>query len=142
MRGISGVVIAVLLTVIGIVAVLAFWAMFSGLFNPQPKVVIEKATLTRIGNNQYDLSISIREVGGASTTIQRVVLTGGGYTDERQCNLKGTQDTSLQAGQSKQLVYQCDLSLNPGTTYYVRVYYQKGTGTDGEATDLYPVTVR
>jgi len=139
MRGISGVVIAVLLTVIGIVAVLAFWAMFSGLFNPQPKVIIEKATLTRIGNNQYDLSISVREVGGASTTIQRVVLTGGGSTNEQECTGEG-QDTSLQAGQSKQLAYKCSGSLNPGTTYYVRVYYQKGTGS--EATDLYPVTVR
>jgi len=138
MRGISGVVIAVLLTVIGIVAVLAFWAIFSGFFNPQPRVIIEKATLTKIGNNQYDLTISVREVGGASTTIQRVVITGGGI-NEQECTGQG-QDTSLQASQTRQLVYRCSASLNPGTTYYVRVYYQKGTGE--EATDLYPVTVR
>jgi ABC-type transporter Mla subunit MlaD len=46
-RGISGVVIAVLLTVIGIAAVLMFWGMMSGFFNPQPKVIIEKATITK-----------------------------------------------------------------------------------------------
>jgi len=141
MRGISGVVIAVLLTVIGIAAVLAFWAIFSGFIPSQPKVLIEKAMLTKIGNNQYDLSISVREVGGASTTIQKVVLVGTGLDGEKECKTTDEKDTSLQPGQSRQLVYKCsDVSLNPGTTYYVRVYYQKGTGE--EATDLYPVTVR
>jgi len=103
------------------------------------KVIIEKATLTKIGNNQYDLSISVREVGGASTTIQKVVITGGGLTNEQECTGEG-QDTTLYAGQSKLLIYRCDLPLRPDVTYYVRVYYQKGTSS--EATDLYPVTVR
>jgi len=108
-------------------------------FGPS-KVIIEKATLTKIGDNKYDLTISVREVGGASTIIQRVVLIGGGLDGEKQCYPKSGQDTTLHAAQSKLLIYQCSLSLNPGTTYYVRVYYQKDEGS--EATDLYPVTVK
>jgi len=142
MRGISGVVIAVLLTVIGIVAVLAFWAMFSGMFSPMPKIIIEKATLTKIGNNQYDLTISVREVGGASTQINEVKLMGGDLTNEQTCTGLKSGSNSISPGQSQTLVYECSLTtdLKPGVTYYLRVTYQKGTSN--EATDLYPVTVR
>jgi len=141
MRGISGVVIAVLLTVIGIVAVLAFWGIFSHIVTPTtPRIIIEKATLTKIGNNKYDLTISVREVGGASTQIVDVKLTGGNLGGEQSCGNPKSGSTSLSPGQSQTLVYECSVTLNPGTTYYVRVYYQKGEGS--EATDLYPVTVR
>jgi len=109
-------------------------------FIPKARVIIEEATLTKVGDNKYDLSISVREVGGASTTIQKIVLVGGGLDSEKQCYLKSGQNATLYAGQSKQLTYQCDLQLPLGVTYYVRVYYQKGEGS--EATDLYPVTVR
>jgi len=78
LRGISGVVIAVLLTVIGIAAVLMFWGMMSGFFNPQPKVIIEKATITKIGD-KYDVLITVRETGGASTNITQVKIFGPGY---------------------------------------------------------------
>ncbi len=132
-RGISGVVIAVLLTVIGILAVLMFWGMFSGMFNPQPKVIIEKATITKIGN-KYDVSITVREVGGASTTIRAVIKTPDGSEKDIIKNV------DLQAGQSKTLVGEYTENLDPGTTYYIAVYYQKGNGE--ERSELYPVTVR
>jgi hypothetical protein len=139
-RGISGVVIAVLLTVIGIAAVLMFWGMMSGFFNPQPKVIIEKATITKIGN-KYDISITVRETGGASTKIEKAVITGGDLTAEQDLSLSGQQqDTTLSPGQSKTLVYETTQSLKPGVTYYVAVYYTKGGST--ERSDLYPVTVR
>ncbi len=140
-RGISGVVIAVLLTVIGIAAVLMFWGMMSGFFSPQPKVIIEKATITKVGN-KYDISITVRETGGASTQIERAVITGGDLTTEQPLSLSTAQqqDTTLSPGQSKTLVYETTQSLKPGVTYYVAVYYTKGGGT--ERSDLYPVTVR
>jgi hypothetical protein len=141
-RGISGVVIAVLLAVIGIAAVLMFWGMMSGFFSPQPKVIIEKATITKIGN-KYDISITVRETGGASTQIEKAVITGGDLTTEQPLTLSTTsqqQDTTLSPGQSKTLVYETTQSLKPGVTYYVAVYYTKGGGT--ERSDLYPVTVR
>jgi len=138
-RGISGVVIAVLLAVIGIAAVLMFWGMMSGFFTPQPKVIIEKATITKIGN-KYDISITVRETGGASTQIERAVITGGDLTTEQDLSTAQQQDTTLSPGQSKTLVYETTQSLKPGVTYYVAVYYTKGDGT--ERSDLYPVTVR
>jgi hypothetical protein len=140
-RGISGVVIAVLLAVIGIAAVLMFWGMMSGFFTPQPKVIIEKATITKIGN-KYDISITVRETGGASTQIERAVITGGDLTTEQPLSLSTAQqqDTTLSPGQSKTLVYETTQSLKPGVTYYVAVYYTKGGST--ERSDLYPVTVR
>jgi hypothetical protein len=142
LRGISGVVIAVLLAVIGIAAVLMFWGMMSGFFTPQPKVIIEKATVTKIGD-KFDVSITVRETGGASTQIEKAVITGGDLTTEQPLTLSTTsqqQDTTLSPGQSKTLVYEATQSLKPGVTYYVAVYYTKGGGT--ERSDLYPVTVR
>jgi hypothetical protein len=140
-RGISGVVIAVLLAVIGIAAVLMFWGMMSGFFTPQPKVIIEKATITKIGN-KYDISITVRETGGASTQIEKAVITGGDLTTEQELSPSTAQqqDTTLSPGQSKTLVYETTQSLKPGVTYHVAVYYTKGGGT--ERSDLYPVTVR
>ena len=138
-RGISGVVIAVLLAVIGIAAVLMFWGMMSGFFTPQPKVIIEKATITKIGN-KYDISITVRETGGASTKIERAIITGGDLTTEQDLSTAQQQDTTLSPGQSKTLVYETTQSLKPGVTYYVAVYYTKGGGT--ERSELYPVTVR
>jgi len=136
-RGISGVVIAVLLTVIGIAAVLMFWGMMSGFFNPQPKVIIEKATITKTGPNTYDISITVRETGGASTQIDDAKIIDD--NNENTLTLK-TGDTTLSPGQSKTLIYSYSGGLQPGKTYYVAVYYTKGGST--ERSDLYPVTVR
>ncbi|MFZ8841119.1 MAG: hypothetical protein ACO2PM_19810 [Pyrobaculum sp.] len=136
-RGISGVVIAVLLTVIGIAAVLMFWGMMSGFFNPQPKVIIEKATITKTGPNTYDISITVRETGGASTQIDDAKIIDD--NNENTLTLK-TGDTTLGPGQSKTLIYSYSGGLQPGKTYYVAVYYTKGGST--ERSDLYPVTVR
>jgi hypothetical protein len=165
-RGISGVVIAVLLTVIGIAAVLMFWGMMSGFFNPQPKVIIEKATITKTGQNTYDISITVRETGGASTEILYAVITGGELPNEVRLDFPTTnqqqgsqqqgsqqQAITLSPGQSKTLVFKLgdgqqqgsqqqgqSVTLRPGVTYYVAVYYKKGDGI--ERSDLYPVTVR
>jgi hypothetical protein len=143
-RGISGVVIAVLLTVIGIAAVLMFWGMMSGFFSPQPKVIIEKATITKTGQNTYDISITVRETGGASTEIEYAVITGGDLQNEVRLDFPTTnqqQDKTLSPGQSKTLVFKLNnQQLKPGVTYYVAVYYTKGGST--ERSDLYPVTVR
>jgi len=132
---IAGILIVILIAIVV--------ATFNGCYviSCDPKVVVEKATLIKISDNQYILIISVRELfGGSTTIIQRVVLTGDGLDGEQQCHLKSGQDIALHAGESKSLVYQCDLQLCPGITYYVRVYYQKGEGS--EATDLYPVTMR
>jgi hypothetical protein len=129
--------------VIGIAAVLLFWGMVSGFFNPQPKVIIEKATITKIGNS-YDISITVRETGGASTKIDRAVITGGQLPEETPLQLSTTaqqQDTTLSPGQSKTLVFKLNnQQLTEGVTYYVAVYYTKGNSV--ERSDLYPVTVR
>ena len=140
LRGLSGAVVAVLLAVIGIAAVLLFWSMVSGFFNPQPKVIIEKVTITNIGD-KFDVTITVRETGGASTEIDKVVITGGDVQGaEIELHTPRERDTKLSPGQSKTLTYELQQKLRPGVTYYVAVYYQKGTDT--ERSDLYPVTVR
>ncbi len=121
LRGISGVVIAVLLAVIGIAAVLMFWGMMSGFFNPQPKVIIEKATITKTGKDTYDISITVREIGGASTEILYAVITGGDLKEDVRLDLLPTnqqqgsqqrgsqqQDSQQQGGQQQ------DNTLSPG----------------------------
>jgi hypothetical protein len=151
-RGISGVVIAVLLTVIGIAAVLMFWGMMSGFFNPQPKVIIEKATITKIGN-QYDVLITVRETGGASTTIKEAKIFGPGHENGAPIQIStgnstggpsnstgGSKTPVLSPGSSITITGTLNTQLQPGVTYYIAVYYTKGDGT--ERSDLYPVTVR
>jgi len=154
-RGISGVVIAVLLTVLGIAAVLLFWSMISGFFNPQPKVIIEKATITQIGD-KYDVLITVRETGGASTKIKEAKIFGPGLNDNGEridistgsstggssSNTGGSNTLVLSPGSSITITGKLgnNIRLNPGVTYYIAVYYTKGDGT--ERSDLYPVTVR
>ncbi len=153
-RGISGVVIAVLLTVIGIAAVLMFWGMMSGFFNPQPKVIIEKATITKIGQI-YDVSITVREIGGASTIIEEVRIFGPGLNDQGESititSTQGSTGSQSSTGDQSKPVLSPGSSititgtlrqkqLQPGVTYYVAVYYKKGDVK--ERSDLYPVTVR
>jgi hypothetical protein len=147
LRGISGVVIAVLLTVIGIAAVLMFWGMMSGFFNPQPKVIIEKATITKIGQNTYDVSITVRETGGASTTIIEAKIFGPDLNDNGESidistgsSTGGSNTPVLSPGSSITITGKLNKPLKPGVTYYIAVYYTKGDST--ERSDLYPVTVR
>jgi hypothetical protein len=159
-RGISGVVIAVLLAVIGIAAVLMFWGMMSGFFSPQPKVIIEKAAITKVGQNKYDLSITVRETGGASTCILGAAIMGGSsqspitvtstaaspfQTSGQQSGQQGcgqnNQGIPLGPGQSMTISYEVSgQQLSPGVTYYVAVYYLSSNTV--ERTDLYPITVR
>jgi len=161
LRGISGVVIAVLLTVIGIAAVLMFWGMMSGFFSPQPKVIIEKVAITKVGQNNYDLSITVRETGGASTCILGAAIMGGSTTTTsipvtstatplipasgQQSSQQGcggnNQGVPLGPGQSMTISYVVqNQQLSPGVTYYVAVYYLSSNTV--ERTDLYPITVR
>lgn len=138
LRGISGVVIAVLLTVIGIAAVLMFWGIFSGLFTPTPRLIIEQASAVKVGTNNYQFTIRVREVGGASTTIKYINITGGGTSHKIEL-----KDIPIGAGESKTIEATLTLTgqdLQPGITYYIKVYYKKGSGE--EPTDLYPITVR
>jgi hypothetical protein len=140
-----------------------FWGMMSGFFNPQPKVIIEKAQLTYLGNKQYDLSITVRETGGASTCILGATITGGGSAgtsattitatstatspfqtssqQTQQCGSSGQQGIPLGPGQSMTISYVVEnQQLSPGVTYYVAVYYLSSNTV--ERTDLYPITVR
>ncbi|AEA12413.1 hypothetical protein TUZN_0930 [Thermoproteus uzoniensis 768-20] len=157
--GISGVVVTVLLTVIGIVAVLMFWAMFSGFFNPHPKIIIESAEVTQLSPGQYDVSITVREVGGASTQITGAVIYGTGSQSssqppQLQCNPPGqsqssssssasssSQSFSIPVGAGQEVTFYCTYSGNliPGQTYYLAVYYT--SGSSNVRSDLYPVTV-
>jgi len=159
LRGISGVVIAVLLAVIGIAAVLMFWGMMSGFFSPQPKVIIEKAIITKVGQ-KYDLSITVRETGGASTCILGATIMGGSSStpipvtstatppisaSSQQSGQQGCGDNNqgipLGPGQSMTISYVVEnQQLSPGVTYYVAVYYLSSNTV--ERTDLYPITVR
>lgn len=148
LRGISGVVIAVLLTVIGIAAVLMFWGIFGGIIQSSPRLVVESATITKIGN-QYELTIHVREVGGASTQIIRIEILGGDQpisitpSQGAQSSSQGTQGTKIEigAGESRTITHSItNQELKPGMTYYIRLIYQKGDRE--EPTDLYPVSVR
>ncbi len=106
----------------------------------EPKVIIEKVVLTKIGLNVYDLAVTVREVGGASTAITRVEIVGGNLNAPIIRTAPNGGNSTLRAGQRRTLAYIIFGKFNPGITYYIRVYYDIGEGE--EATDLYPVTVR
>lgn len=137
MKGISGVVVAVLLTVIGIVAVLMFWATFGGIISgTTPRVMIEKASFVKTGQQVYG-TVTVREVGGASTSIEEIVLKAD---QEFQCTPTGDADKNLSPGGSKTIECTVNSDLATGKTYYLIVRYK--VGDKKEPTDPYPVTIR
>jgi len=160
MRGISGVVVAVLLTVISIVAVLIFWNSISCLVGlcPEPKILIENANLLA---KQCLLTLTVKNIGSAATNISKVELlpaekSGSSqrdsssltFTTPRSSSSSGqtTQKTEVPPGASLTIQYDCGSGqsggqgLTAGATYYVIVYYKKGDTV--VPTDPYPVTAR
>jgi len=163
MRGVSGVVVAVLLTVISIVAVLIFWNTISCLVGlcPEPKILIENANLLA---KQCLLTLTVKNIGSAATTISKVELlraekSGSSqgdsssltFTTPRSSSSNGqpTQNPEVPPGASLTIQYDCGTGsgggqsggqLTAGATYYVIVYYKKGDTV--VPTDPYPVTAR
>jgi len=170
MRGVSGVVVAVLLTVISIVAVLIFWNTIACLVGlcPEPKILIENANLLA---KQGLLTLTVKNIGSAATNISKVELLpaeqsgssqGGSSGGGLSCNLRTqstqtsssgqtTQKTEVPPGASLTIQYNCGTGssgsgqsggqgLTAGATYYVIVYYKKGSTE--VPTDPYPVTAR
>jgi len=166
MRGVSGVVVAVLLTVISIVAVLVFWNTIACLVGlcPEPKLLIENANLIA---KQGLLTLSVKNIGSAATSISRVELLpaeqsgssqGGSSSTSLSCELR-TSSQSSSSGQTSQnpevspgasltIQYNCGAGssggssqgLTAGATYYIIVYYTKGNTE--VPTDPYAVTAR
>jgi len=154
MRGVSGVVVAVLLTVISIVAVLVFWNTIACLVGlcPEAKLLVENANLVA---NQGLLTLTVRNVGNAATSISRVELLPAGQSGSGQggsssgpsCTPRSTgqggqqtQNPEVSPGLSLTIQYNCGQGLKAGTTYYIIVYYTKGNTE--VPTDPYPVTAR
>jgi len=140
MRGISGVVIAVLLTVIGVVAVIAFWGVICQMFpemcgGGDARVIIESASLRKSGNN-YLLTVGVREIGGKSTTIENIKLIRDN-PDSPVCQ-GSPQEKSLEAGQRRTIILTCSGNIELGKTYYVIVEYKSRGNT--QVTEPSPVT--
>jgi len=139
MRGISGVVIAVLLTVIGVIAVLAFWGsicqMFPEMCGGDTRVIIESASLRKSGDS-YLLTVGVREIGGKATTIENIKLIRDN-PDSPICQ-GSPKEKSLEAGQRRTIILTCSSGIELGKTYYVIVEYTK-RGTK-EVTEPSPVT--
>ena len=125
--------VVVLLTIVGIAAVLLFWSIFSGMIRPQLRVKIEQAVI--YVDTQQVLQISISNVGTRDFVVDTIEVIGVGSASSCNPSLGET----IPAGAVVQ--YSCQISgVDPTqASYLVRVDVSSG---NDKASDTAPALVR
>lgn len=124
-KGISGVMVAVLLTIIGIAAVLVFGNMIINFVSPrQLKGQIDSAQIIVVGNNNTKLAVSISNVGTIDFKVNSIKVDG----DKVNCTPKFE---IISPGAS--VSYTCDCQAKVGDTKIIEVEI---TSTDGQKSVL------
>lgn len=120
--GISGVVVAVLLTVIGIAAVLVFWGAVQDLISPRRlSATIDSAQLIK-GAQRTRLAFALTNSGTIDFTIRQVKLEDSTL----QCNPSGV---NMPPGSSYSFLCDVTMSVVPGSSYLLSVEVQGGGKT-------------
>jgi hypothetical protein len=129
-KRISGVVVAVLLTVIGIAAVLLFWGTISSLIGGKRlQGNIDSATIIVVGG-QAKLAITISNAGTVDFKVTSIKV---GDNDVTKCD---PSFDLIPSGGS--ITYSCDVSgVSAGQTYILTVALQGGGKQSTLTTSVY-----
>ena len=120
-RGISGVMVAVLLTIIGIVAVLIFGGVIMRFVGGrQLRVNIDSAQIIVIGEGNTKLVVGITNVGTADFKVTKITIDG---SEVSNCQ---PEFDYISPGDS--VTYTCDCSAEAGKTYMLTVEVQDPSG--------------
>jgi len=130
-KGVSGVVIAILLTVIGIAAVLIFWSYIQTLFpKPTPKPVIVDAKLWIVGN-KLRIEITVKNIGDGPGTWEKVIITDpDGNEESFNINVDVQPGASASLPTSDQIVEPTKLTLTAGKNYLITVVFKDNQGNE------------
>jgi hypothetical protein len=130
-KGISGVVVAVLLTVIGIAAVLLFWGTISGLIGGKRlQGNIDSATIIVVGNDAR-LAITISNAGTVDFKVNSIKI---GDTDVAANCQPPTGDLIASGGS---ITYSCKCSAEAGKSYILTVEIEGGGKKSTLTTSVY-----
>jgi hypothetical protein len=131
-KGISGVVVAVLLTVIGIAAVLLFWGTISGLIGGKRlQGNIDSATIIVV-KDKAKLSITISNAGTVDFTVNSIKV---GDSEATNCQ-PSPKDLLIASGGS--VTYSCDCSnVKAGESYILTVEIEGGGKKSVLTTSVY-----
>lgn len=128
-KGISGVVVAVLLTVIGIAAVLLFWGTISGLIGGKRlQGNIDSATILVV-EGKAKLAITISNAGTVDFKVNKITV---GDTDATNC--KPGFDLIASGGS---VTYSCDCNAEAGRSYILTVEIEGGGKKSTLTTSVY-----
>lgn len=130
-KGISGVVVAVLLTVIGIAAVLLFWGTISGLVGGKRlQGNIDSATILVVEGNAK-LAITISNAGTVDFKVNSITVG-----DSPVWNCKPDPQTVLIASGGS-ITYSCDCNAEAGKSYILTVDIEGGGKQSTLTTSVY-----
>jgi len=128
-KGISGVVVAVLLTVIGIAAVLLFWGTISGLIGGKRlQGNIDSATILVV-EGKAKLAITISNAGTVDFRVASITVG-----DSPASNCKPSFDLIASGGS---VTYSCDCDAEAGKSYILTVEIEGGGKKSVLTTSVY-----
>jgi hypothetical protein len=131
-KGISGVVVAVLLTVIGIAAVLLFWNTIIGIITgPGPRANIDSATIIVVENDAR-LAITISNVGTVDIKVNSIKVGDTDVTTNCQPSPSGVL---IASGGST--TFSCKCSVQAGRSYILTVEIEGGGKKSVLTTSVY-----
>ncbi len=139
-RGISGVMVSVLLTVIGIASVLIFWQVILPLITPRFPASIHDARVLVVGDKTF-VSAILRNI--SDREVEALGIRVFGDFGNAECRLKET----IKAKPGEYVTVNCELQgvkATRGNEYAVRVVYKPvGGATEPELeTDALKVIAR
>ena len=116
-KGISGVVVAILLTIVGIAAVLAFYTIIWPLISPPMGFEIASVKLWVVSGKTV-IEVELKNTGSVDLNIDEVQVYAGGSWQTASIT---TADKYLPAGQSRSITAELGQALTPGESYLVKV---------------------
>ncbi|MEM0267077.1 MAG: hypothetical protein QXV98_00505 [Thermofilaceae archaeon] len=130
-KAISGVVVAVLLTVVGIAAVLVFWGVISGLIGGRRLTGNIDSAQLLVVDNKAKLQVVISNVGTIDFTVNKISLDQG---QVGSCN--PALGMMVASGRSVTIV--CDVSgVTAGSTYLLTVEIAGGGASSAILSSVY-----
>jgi hypothetical protein len=131
-KGISGVVVAVLLTVIGIAAVLLFWGTISGLIGGKRlQGNIDSASILVVEGKTPKLVLTISNAGTVDFKVTSIKL------DTNDLDLSKCQPNMDLIPSGGSVTYTCDCSAQAGSSYILTVVISGGGKQSTLTTSVY-----
>lgn len=133
-KGVSPIIATLLLIVIAVAAAVVTYSFVMGFIgtstNPsgqQGQLTYDAYTFVENDDNEYNLSVYIRNIGTKSVTISNCYIGGVNINDLSSPTSNPTSNLSIAPGTTKLVSAITTQTINPGTGYTVRFVCTDGT---------------